>query len=233
MTIPIIMNKKAGMVYMRKKIVYQMICMLSLSSLTMFSCTNERSCEAVFDGCDRVAYKEFTPADKIVRGEETALGTISRKIGKEVLLSDKEDTICGSGLMVATFKNKETNEQIDYYCVDDFADTERVILFLFNDDTDVVIPESTDISFVDADENEIYSDWRDKKYHHENNYNSQGIFSWYADGASHAIFSENAGSLTSVWAYDPATNKTDTIWRDNENCPIWIDYYNYDRYTDT
>ena len=76
----------------------------------------------------------------------------------------------------------------------------------------------------------IYSDWRDEKYHNENNYNSQGIFSWYADGASHAIFSENAGSITSVWAYDPTTNKTDVIWKDNVNCPIWIEYFISDQY---
>lgn len=52
-----------------------------------------------------------------------------------------------------------------------------MILFLFNDDTDAVIAEKTDISFVDADYDKIYSDWRDEKYHNENNYNSQGIFS--------------------------------------------------------
>lgn len=210
---------------MRKKLLCAIIAVSS--SLTMFSCAaEERSFEATLVDGTSIPYKAFTPADRIVKGEETAIKTISRKLGKDVLFDNTINIVYGSSLTSAIFKNNNTDEQLDYYSVDDFADTERLILFLFNDDTDAVIPEKTDISFVDTELNNIYSDWRDEKYHHENNYNSQGIFSWYADGASHAIFSENAGSITSVWAYDPATNKADVVWSDYENCPIWIDYYN-------
>ena len=191
---------------------------------------NERQYEAIFVGGDHIPYKSFTPADQIIKGEETALKTISRKIGKNVQLANTMDTISGSSLLNVVFKNKETQEQLDYHSVKDFSETERIILFLFNDDTDAVIPEKTDINFITSDLYNLYSDWHDEKYHNENNYNSQGIFSWYVDGASHAIFSENAGSFTSVWAYDPVTNKADIVWRDNENCPVWIDYHNWDQY---
>lgn len=116
---------------------------------------NELPYEAVFVGGDTIPYKAFTPTDQIVKGEKTALKTISRKIGKEVSLSNTIDTVKGSSLISVVFKNNDTNEQLDYYSVKDFAKSERVILFLFNDDTDAVIAEKTDISFVDADYDKI------------------------------------------------------------------------------
>lgn len=66
---------------------------------------------------ESVQAHRFTPADQVVKGEETAIKTISRKLGKDVLFDNTLDTVYGSLLVSAIFKNGSTDEQLDYYSV--------------------------------------------------------------------------------------------------------------------
>ena len=200
--------------------------------LTMFSCAEtsaeqpqseaERTAEAAIDfDTEPIPYKSVIPEEKIVKGEENAINTISGKLGKAVQYDEGTDTVYGTILESAVYTNEDKSVRYNYFRVDDVDEGERTIIFLFSDDTEAVIPVETDVSFVAEDK--LYPEWHDKKYQSEENYNSKGVFSWHSDGAAQALFTEDSGTLTSVWAYDPSTGKAGSIWVDYINCPIWSD----------
>lgn len=171
--------------------------------------SNEPDYEELF------AYTQYTPEEKIVEGNETAVNTISKFLDCEVNVG--EDYQIPLTMLAYPASGENENDIYRVYKACDYDSNKYSILFLFQDDTKIV--EATDVSNSYIDDTYTIS----KDYMNEaNSLNySDGAFASYADGKSTVFLSSESGyNLSSIWGYDSEDQKVSLIWINND-CPIW------------
>lgn len=167
---------------------------------------------------DPLSYKQVTPDEKIVEGNQTAHDTISKLLNEEVSIG--EDCPDGSSLENCTVVT-DGKETYTCYKVEDYSDSNDMIIFLFKDDTEAVAATEGKNSFIHDDF--IDMSWKDDENHDDKNYCGYA-FAYHNGNSANAIVSSEVGTATSVWAYNPSSSEVRLIWCDYINCPIWKNY---------
>lgn len=181
--------------------------------------SNTENVYATFDPQVSFMYSQVTPDDEIVKGDSTAVNTISNFLGKNV--EHGSDYPRGSGVRICGMSRKETDEKYMVYSVYDYKEDNDLILYLFRDDTEVVAATESANTF-NNDEEFLVDGWNDPQNHNELNYNeTYNVFAFHSEGKADAIMTESAGTCTSIWAYNADSNAVHRIWCDTGACPIW------------
>lgn len=161
---------------------------------------------------DSVQYKNFVPMAEIVKGNTTAIETISKAIGKNAYLND--EILKCNGLEEWTVRPKEESELLSIFMVEDYpskTDADRIV-FLYEDDTKAAVANPENFNFVD--ENSVDLAWKD--------YTQNNVLAYYYEGTrtSYILMPESEGVVTSVWAVNTKSGEIHEIYHD-WNCPIW------------
>ena len=149
---------------------------------------------------------------EIVKGNTTAIETISKAIGKNAYVND--EILKCRGLEEWTVRPKEESELLSIFMVEDYpakSDADR-IAFLYEDDTKVAMANPEDFNFVE--ENSVDLAWKD--------YTQNNVLAYYYEGTktSYILMPESEGVVTSVWAVNTKSGEIHEIYHD-WNCPIW------------
>lgn len=176
---------------------------------------------AEFDNGALFDYVQFTPDDKIVKGKETALNTIKEQFDKDdvnVMLDYDLEFDWNSNPVYGS--NESDEDYYLWYKVEKYP-KEFNILFLFKDDTEILMGQNSKnpIYSVDVDEKRV-----DKNFAIETVNYEDGAFAWNDSESTNAVLGKDAGyRCTSIWGYNEQENKVVLIWN-NTDCPIWQNY---------
>ena len=132
---------------------YTMKKMLSIIATTTAILTTCMSCGRItsmtkVELIDPLPYKQFTPSEQIVEGNQTAHETISKMLKREIRID--EDCPEGSSVENCTVSTDD-QEQYTCYTVEDYNEKD-IILFLFKDDTEGVVATESKTSFIHDDD---------------------------------------------------------------------------------
>lgn len=199
--------------------------MLSIIATTTAILTTCMSCGRItsmtkVELIDPLPYKQFTPSEQIVEGNQTAHATLNKLLNEEVSIGD--DCPAGASVENCTVSTKE-QEQYTCYTVEDYSKEKDIILFLFKDDTEGVVATEGNTSFI-HDDDFIDMSWKDAENHKDNNYCGGYAFAYHKGDSAKAIVSSSVGTCTSIWGYNPASSEVHLIWCNYMDCPIWKNY---------
>ena len=166
-------------------------------------------------------YKQFTPSEEIVEGNETALNTIKKLYDKDNLnvMADFSITFDMSSNPVYGSNHSEADYYL-HYKVSDYP-AEYDILFLFKDDTEVVrgTNDKSCIYLNDDDKERV-----DKNFAVEVANYEDGVYAWKDNTSANAVLGKDVNyRCTSIWGYNENKNEVVLIWN-NLDCPIWHNY---------
>lgn len=164
-----------------------------------------------------------TTVDDESGGYTTAVNTIQKYVGANIEVTDDFSLFDQDDVTNWLITDNEKSDDYALWCIDNVP-KDVVILFVFNNDTKVVMAAEADKTFVTSDF-EIDVAFKSKENQKALNHTA-GAFAWCFENEARAILNSQAGyNCSSIWALERTSNKVSLAWYDSLNS-YWESYSN-------